>query len=133
MSRTRLWPFAMMLALGACAHKAPPPSPPAVRPAVARAVLRLQGPADLDPYGNVVIPRDAIVHQGSLPGVFVLSGRGRARFRLVKIGATTAKTAQILSGLSGTETLVLPPFRGVHDGTPIHPQPITLRGQHGRR
>ena len=133
MNRARLWPFALMLALVACSHKAPPPSSRAVRPAVARPVLRLRGPADLDRYGNVVIPRDAIVHKGSLPGVFVLDARGRARFRLVKIGATTAQTAQILSGLTGTETLVLPPFRGVHDGTPIHTQPITLRGQHGRR
>ncbi len=133
MSRAKLRPLAMMLTLAACAHKAPPPSPPAVRPAATRAVLRLQIPADLDPHGDIVIPRDAIVHQGSLPGVFVLSDRGRARFRLVKIGATTARVAQILSGLSGTETLVLPPFRGVHDGTPIHPQAITTRGPHGRR
>lgn len=133
MNRANLWPVAMMLALAACAPKAPPPSPPIVRPAVARAVLQLQVPADLDPHGDVVIPRDAIVHKGSLPGVFVLSKHKHARFRLVKIGATTAHAAQILSGLSGTETLVLPPFRGVHDGTPIHPQPTTIRGPHGSR
>ncbi len=133
MNRAAPWPLALMLTLAACAHKAPPPSPPAARPAVARAVLRLHVPADLDAHGDVVIPRDAIVQQGSLPGVFVLGTRGCARFRLVKIGATTARVAQILSGLNGTETLVLPPFRGVHDGTPVHPQPTTTRGPHGSR
>ncbi len=133
MNGARFWPLAAMLLLAACGHTAPPPAPPAVRPAVTRATLRLHTPADLDAHGDVVIPRDALVHQGSLPGVFVLSPHGRARFRLVKIGATTAGTAQILSGLDGNETLVLPPFSGVYDGTPVHPLATTTRGQHGSR
>ena len=133
MRAARSWPFAAMLLLGACAHKPPPPAPPAARPPVTRATLRLPAPADLDAHGDVVIPKDAIIHQGGLPGVFVLSPRGRARFRLIKIGAIGPRVAQILSGLRGNETLVLPPFRGVYDGSPIHPPITTRRGQHGSR
>ena len=132
MRGARSWPFAAMLLLAACAHK-PPPAPPAARPPVTRATLRLHAPADLDAHGDVVIPKDAIIHQGGLPGVFVLSPRGRARFRLIKIGAIGPRVAQILSGLRGNETLVLPPFRGVYDGSPIHPPITTRRGQHGSR
>ncbi len=133
MRGARSWPFAAMLLLAACAHKPPPPAPPAARPPVTRATLRLHAPADLDAHGDVVIPKDAIIHQGGLPGVFVLSPRGRARFRLIKIGAIGPRVAQILSGLRGNETLVLPPFRGVYDGSPIHPPITTRRGQHGSR
>ncbi len=133
MRGVRSWPLAAMLLIAACAHTPPPPAPPAVRPPVTRATLRLHTPTDLDAQGDVVIPKDAITHLGGLPGVFVLSPHGRARFRLIKIGATTARLAQVLSGLDGHETLVLPPFRGVYDGSPIHPPTTTRRGQHGSR
>ncbi|WP_298186115.1 hypothetical protein [Acidiferrobacter sp.] len=126
-------PLAAMLLMVACARKPPMPAPAAARPTVTRATLRLQTPADLDTHGDVVIPMNAIVHQGSLPGVFVLSPHGRARFRLIKIGATRDGRAQILSGLNGNETLVLPPFHGVYDGSPVHPLTTTRRGQHGSR
>ena len=132
MRGVRSWPLAAMLLIAACAHT-PPPAPPAVRPPVTRATLRLHTPTDLDAHGDVVIPKDAITHMGGLPGVFVLSPHGRARFRLIKIGATSARLAQVLSGLDGHETLVLPPFRGVYDGSPIHPPTTTRRGQHGSR
>lgn len=109
------------LFLNGCTHKPPRPAPPAARPVVARRTLTLRRPADLDAHGDVVIPRIAIVRRGGIPSVFVLSKHGRARLRLIKIGATTAHRAEILSGLNGDETLVLPPFRGVFDGSPIHP------------
>ena len=133
MRGVRSWPLAAMLLIAACAHTPPPPAPPAVRPPVTRATLRLHTPTDLDAQGDVVIPKDAITHLGGLPGVFVLSPHGRARFRLIKIGTTSARLAQVLSGLDGHETLVLPPFHGVYDGSPIHPPTTTRRGQHGSR
>ncbi|WP_298137193.1 hypothetical protein [Acidiferrobacter sp.] len=123
-----------MLVLAACARRPPPPTPPAVRPPVTCATIRLRTPADLDAHGDVVIPRDVVVSLGGLPGVFILSPRGRARFRLIKIGATTAQTAQILSGLDGHETLIRPPRHGgIYDGTPVRPLITATRGPHGRR
>jgi len=109
----------LFLGLSACERRPPKPTPPIVLPAVTRSMLVLHKPADIDAHGDVVIPRAAIIMRGGIPGVFVVSAHGLARFRLVKIGATTAQTAEILSGLSGDETLVLPPFRHIYDGSPV--------------
>ena len=88
-------------------------------PVLTRRVFVLRKAQDHDTRGDIVIPRAAITTWGGVPGVFVLSRHGRARFRMLKIGTTSTTTAEILSGLSGTETLVLPPFRHLYDGSPI--------------
>ncbi len=95
------------------------PTPPDRLPVVTRRVLILRKAQDRDARGDVVIPRAAIATWGGIPGVFVLSRHERARFRMVKIGTTSATTAEILSGLSGNETLILPPFRHLYDGSPV--------------
>lgn len=108
-----------ILALSACARHAPIPTPPVKLPVLTRRVFVLQKAQDRDARGDVVIPRAAITTLGGIPGVFVLSRHSRARFRMVKIGTTNNTTAEILSGLSGTETLILPPFRHLYDGSPV--------------
>jgi len=108
-----------MLLLAGCKHQPPKPTPDAIRPTVTRAILHLKRPFDIDAHGDVVIPRQAITHRSGMPGVFVLSVHGRARFRLIKVGTVTAGRAEILSGLSGDEILVLPPFRGIYNGSPV--------------
>lgn len=112
-------PGLALLALGACARHAPQPTPPDRLPIVTRPVLVLRKTQDRDRRGDVVIPRAAITALGGIPGVFILSRHDRARFRLVKVGTENATTAEILSGLSGNETLILPPFRHVYDGSPV--------------
>ncbi|MHB8254417.1 MAG: hypothetical protein ACYDEV_12130 [Acidiferrobacter sp.] len=107
------------LGLSACGRHPPKPAPPTMRPTVARATLTLRPSVNKDAHGDIVIPRIAITNRSGIPSVFVLSAHGRARLRLVKIGATTAHKAEILSGLSGNETLILPPFRDVYDGSPV--------------
>ncbi len=109
-----------MLALAACTRTPPKPAPRAVLPTLTRAVVTLKRPADVDRHGDIRIPRRAITRFGGWPGVFVLE-HGRARFRLLKIGRVGRRTAVVLSGLSGDETLILPPFRAVDDGSPVHP------------
>ena len=54
-----------------------------------------------------------------IPGVFVLSEAGEARFRLVRPCRTSDSLVEILSGLHGNETLVLGDLAAVHDGSPI--------------
>ena len=104
----------LSLALVACAGKRPTPAlvlPPLVRP-----VAKLQPPPSA--AAEVLIPAGAFIVRGGLPGVFVLRD-GLARFRMVRIGKPRGDRLQVLSGLSGNETLVLGNLASVHDGSPI--------------
>lgn len=107
--------FLLSLALAGC-DKKPPEAPPSL-PRVERPVLAL----DVKPGATlrIKIPRAVLVERGGVPGVFVLSEAGEARFRLVRPGRTGDAQVEILSGLHGTETLVLGDLAAVHDGTPI--------------
>ena len=106
----------LALALTGCDRK-PPEAPPSL-PRVERPVLVL----NLKPEATlrINIPRAALVERGGIPGVFVLSEAGEARFRLVRPGRTSGAQTEILSGLHGNETLVLGDLAAVHDGTPIN-------------
>lgn len=119
MNRVRILLVIGALLIAGCTSKPPAPSPEPQRPTVDRAVIVLSG-ADRTARGNVLIPTDSIVDFAGLPGVFVLSPHRRARFRLIKIGKRHGGESEILSGLLGDETLVLPPFKGVYDGSPVH-------------
>lgn len=111
------------LTLTACTQTPPPPSVQPVLARLTRATLTLHIPQNLNRWGDVIIPTRALTRVGGYPGVFVLSAHNRSRFRLVKIGKIKGPWTEILSGLNGTETLVLPPFRHVYDGSPIQPHP----------
>ncbi len=105
----------VVLALAGCNKK--PDVPPPSLPRVERPVLSLNlKPGDLL---KIKIPRQALVERGGIPGVFVLNEAGEARFRLVRPGRTVDTQVEILSGLHGTETLVLGDLSAVHDGSPI--------------
>jgi hypothetical protein len=111
--------IAAALPLAACKkqQEVPPPSLPRVeRPAL---TLHAQ-PGDL---AKLLIPRQALVERGGIPGVFVLNETGsqtpQARFRLVRAGRTSDAQVDILSGLHGDETLVLGDLAAVHDGSPV--------------
>lgn len=129
----RLSGFALVVLLAGCSRSGPPPSPAVSLPSLRRPVVRLDQPvpsrpalsqARADVHGhNLLIPGDAVTRLGGLPGVFVLGPDGVARFRLVKIAHTRQGKAEILSGLSGHETLVLGPFADLHDGSPIVVEP----------
>jgi hypothetical protein len=103
------------LALAGCDKKLP--EAPLSLPRVERPVLAL----NIKPGATlrINIPRAALVERGGIPGVFVLSETGEARFRLVRPGRTSGTQTEILSGLHGDETLVLGDLGAVHDGTPI--------------
>jgi hypothetical protein len=117
MSLARLVLVAMLFALGlAGCQKKPPAAPPSL-PQMNRPVFSLQvKPAELL---RIRIPRQALVERGGVPGVFVLSPAGEARFRMVRSGGTLGAQVEILSGLHGDETLVLGDLAEVHDGSPI--------------
>ena len=104
-----------VLPLAGC-QKRPPAAPPSL-PRVDRPVFSLNvKPEELL---RLRIPRQALVERGGIPGVFVLSPAGEARFHMVRLGNTRGTQVEILSGLHGDETLVLGSLADVHDGSPI--------------
>jgi multidrug efflux pump subunit AcrA (membrane-fusion protein) len=98
-----------VLLLAACGKKAAEPAPLA---ALARPVLTLDTKA-----GRVLVPQSALIERGGIPGVFVMTGENQARFRMVRTGKVVNGRVEILSGLSGSETLVAGDLRDVHDGS----------------
>lgn len=113
----RLLAVAVLLGLPLAGCDRKPPEPLPSLPSLERPVLALnQKPGDAL---KLKIPRVALVERGGIPGVFVLSEDGAARFRLVRTGRTAGAQTEILSGLHGNETLVLGDLGAVHDGSPI--------------
>lgn len=115
---SRLFIVVILLAalpLAGCRKK--PEVPPPSLPRVERPVFSLK----LKPGEalKILIPRQALVERGGIPGVFVLSKESQARFRMVRAGSVGNTQAEILSGLHGDETLVFGDLSAVHDGTPI--------------
>ena len=99
------------LLLAGCDKKVAPPAP---LTALTRPVLTLDAQA-----GRVLVPQALLVERGGVPGVFVLSAENQARFRMVRTGKTVNGRIEILSGLSGSESLVTGDLRDVHDGSPV--------------
>jgi multidrug efflux pump subunit AcrA (membrane-fusion protein) len=99
--------------LAGCGNK---PAPPATTAALARPLLQLDAKT-----GRVFVPQSAVVERGGIPGVFVLTEAYQARFRMVRSGKTADDRIEILSGLSGSETLITGDLNGVHDGSLIRP------------
>lgn len=99
------------LLLAGCEKKAVEPSMPT---ALQRPVLSLELKA-----GRVLVPHPVLVERSGVPGVFVLSAENQARFRMVRTGKRINGQTEILSGLSGNETLVTGELGNVHDGSTI--------------
>lgn len=99
---------------GACSER-PQATPFPELPALERPVAKVTARKD----SNISVPRAALVERGGIPGVFVLSAEGQARFRMVKPGRMQGPQVEVLSGLRGHEVLVLGDLKPVHDGSPI--------------
>ena len=118
MNPTRVAALALAaVVLVACGRK---PEPPPQLPRLERPVITLQMPAAKTPDAlpGILVPRATYAERAGIPGVFVLHD-GLARFRMVKAGRVRGTDIEILSGLHGTETLVLGDLQDVRDGSPI--------------
>lgn len=64
-----------------------------------------------------VIPRDALVQRGSLPGVYILNEEDKAELRLVRLGEPRGSThVTVLSGLRAGDRIVVDPPSGIRSG-----------------
>jgi len=106
--------IAATLLLAACDR---PPVPSTQPAALARPVLVLNINT-----GRVLVPQAVLVERGGIPGIFELNNEHQARFRMVRTGKTVNGRVEILSGLSGSETLIAGDLQDVHDGSLIQKQ-----------
>ena len=109
-----VWRASICLAmtLFGCTDKAV--SPPAASAALSRPVLNVETRS-----GRLLVPTSAMIERGGVPGVFVLTPQGQARFRMIRSGKIVNGRVEILSGLDGNEILVGGELRDVHDGSMI--------------
>ena len=70
----------------------------------------------------LAVPVNAVVERGQLASVFVIE-QGVARMRLVTLGARRDAQVEILSGLSGGESVVAAIPAGLRDGARVEVQP----------
>ena len=76
---------------------------------------------------NVVVPREAVLEQGTERAVFVLDAENRALLRPVHVGAGTDRLAEIAEGLQPGEKVVVVGGRALRDGQSVVPVPLPIR------
>jgi multidrug efflux pump subunit AcrA (membrane-fusion protein) len=72
---------------------------------------------------KILIPPEAVVHQGQLTALFVLTAQNIARFRLVRLGKTLPEGVEVLSGLERGERFVALPVPELRDGARVEVKP----------
>ena len=70
----------------------------------------------------ILVPEGAVVRRGQIEGVFVIEG-GTARLRLVKTGRQMDGQIEVISGLSGGETVVVKDAHLLTDGSAVEAAP----------
>ncbi|MGA0565161.1 efflux RND transporter periplasmic adaptor subunit [Ancylobacter sp. VNQ12] len=65
-----------------------------------------------------LVPRAALVRRGGLEGVFVVED-GTARFRWLRTGRVIGDAIEVVSGLTGGESIIAAPNDTIRDGSPV--------------
>lgn len=68
---------------------------------------------------GITVPRSAIREHGQLDAVYVLTGDGEARFRLVTLGKRHGEEVEVLSGLQPGERVATSNVSRLSDGTKV--------------
>lgn len=79
--------------------------------------LRLELQTDGSPA--LWIPRDAVVREGQLRGVFLLDGEDHLRLRWLQLGDERGPAVEVLDGLDSDARVVREPGPRLADGTPV--------------
>ncbi|MGA9967795.1 MAG: efflux RND transporter periplasmic adaptor subunit [Terriglobales bacterium] len=81
----------------------------------------------LDEKTNVpTVPLQAVSHQGNKTSVFVVNRNGEVEDRTVELGLQTTTDAEVLSGLSEGEQVVVSDRSGLKPGQKVHPQAMSV-------
>jgi RND family efflux transporter MFP subunit len=73
---------------------------------------------ELQPKQGITVPPAAVVERGQLTSVYVADA-GRARSRLVTLGAQAANRVEVLSGLAPGDNVIAPVPAGLSDGAKV--------------
>src|SRR4030095_14592521 len=65
------------------------------------------------------VPEAAIVHEGTDSFLVTVDGESHARRRLIEVGMTSGGEAEILSGLSPGESVIVQGHEGLPDGAEV--------------
>jgi RND family efflux transporter MFP subunit len=83
---------------------------------------------------NVVsVPLQAIDHEGDKSTVELVNQANKIETRTVTLGMQTATDAEIVSGLSGDEQVVVSDRSGLKPGEPVRPQEVQLLNYQGQK
>ncbi|MCO5725398.1 efflux RND transporter periplasmic adaptor subunit [Robiginitalea marina] len=72
--------------------------------------------------GSLLIPREAIVTQGQLTGVYTVSQSQTALLRWLRLGREYGEQVEVLSGLRPGETLIISAEGKLYNGAPLRIQ-----------
>jgi len=76
------------------------------------------------------IPLQALNHEGPKTTVFVVASNGQIEDRPVMLGIQTATDAEVVSGLSAGEEVVVSDRGGLRPGQRVHSQPVQVMQYH---
>ncbi len=86
---------------------------------------------ELDQTANVpTVPVQALNHAADKTTVFVVNGNGALEEREVQVGMETSSDAQIVSGLSEGELVVISDRGGLRPGQKVRPQTVAVMEYH---
>jgi RND family efflux transporter MFP subunit len=89
--------------------------------------LYAEAEVGLDEKANVpTVPLQAVSHQGNKTSVFVVNRDGEVEERTVELGLQTTTDAEVLSGLSEGEQVVVSDRSGLKPGQKVHPQAMSV-------
>ena len=89
--------------------------------------LYAEAEVGLDQKENVpTVPLQAVSHQGNKTTVFVVNRDGEVEDRTVELGLQTTTDAEVLSGLSEGEQVVVSDRSGLKPGQKVHPQAMSV-------
>jgi RND family efflux transporter MFP subunit len=93
--------------------------------------LYAEADLQLDQKENVpTVPVQALNHEAGKTTVFVVNHSGQLEDRPVEVGLETTSDAEIMSGLSAGEQVVVSDRSGLKAGQKVHPQAVAVLEYH---
>lgn len=82
-----------------------------------------------DAVNTIMLPKDAIITNGQLSGVYTVSQQNTAVLRWLRLGKSFGDKVEVLSGLSADETFILSSNEKLYNGAKLSPSSILPNGK----